>query len=163
MKKIFTLLLLAWVSIRVGAQHEIALNDIGTPILPIAAAAASSAVHARSSPAAVSRTVFFSPALTVEEMDCPASYPPAIRPIEKPEFGTDFTITEDTLTGHRIIDLRRDVSELMVFARDNQGTLVMARLLHMVRTVELDIPEHPGTYFIELLTREGDKATLCLD
>jgi hypothetical protein len=159
MKKIFTLLVIASLSMSAGAQHEMAMNDIGDPLFPITA---SSRIKSKAPPETANHRLQLK-TKTIANLEYSSSFPAAIQMIEQPDFGSDFSVFADTLTGHRIIDLRRQVNELMVFAKNSEGQLVMAQLLYMVNKVELEFPKTQDSYSIEMLTREGDKATIYLD
>ena len=145
----------------VHAQEEFALNTVKAPDLSLEIARPE-VIGNIATPMVRSGMIRMQNPHPADLLDITPSYPAGISLKQGPAFGSDFTISSDTLTGHRLIDFKRQVTELMVFAKNGDGKLVMAQLFHMVRSVELDFPEDTGTYRIELLTREGDKTTLYL-
>ncbi len=159
MKKTITCLLIAFTSMRISAQPEMAMNDLGHQISPVGA---SNVIKTSALPANVYEMMHINtkPILNIQS---PQFFPLSIQEIKKPDFGSEFSVFADTVTGNRIIDLKREVNELMIFAKNSEGELVMTQLLHMVDRVEIDIPGPRGINCLEMLTREGDKTTLYLD
>jgi hypothetical protein len=92
--------------------------------------------------------------------DTSQCYPFLNNHINRSTFENSIAINHDASSGSIILDLGKELCEVMVFIKNSQNEMVRSDLLYHVSFVPFNIPDTTDHYTVEILTRNGDKAIL---